>query len=101
MWLYVFFDLPTNTKAQRKTHAAFRKFLLKDGFNMVQFSVYNRHCPSTEVAEMHIRRIEANLPPEGKVMILKVTDKQYGGIVIFFGEVKQALTPPPQQLELF
>ena len=101
MWLFVFFDLPTLTKAQRKLHAKFRKSLMADGFNMVQFSVYNRFCSSPENAETHLRRIEHMLPPEGKVMVLKVTDKQYSGIKVFWGEVKQALDPPPQQLELF
>ncbi len=44
MWLFVFFDLPVTTKIERKTAARFRKDLMKDGFTMMQFSVYIRHC---------------------------------------------------------
>ena len=58
MWLFVFFDLPTNTKKERKNAAAFRKNLLKDGYGMMQFSVYMRHCASSESADAHERRIK-------------------------------------------
>ena len=44
MWLFVFFDLPTTTKAERRNAAQFRKALEKDGFTMMQYSVYVRHC---------------------------------------------------------
>ena len=54
MWLYVMFDLPVDTKAQRKRAALFRKNLLKDGFGMHQFSVYTRHCASYGSADVHI-----------------------------------------------
>ena len=47
MWVLVFFDLPTETKRERKLYADFRKKLLQDGFTMFQFSIYVRHCPST------------------------------------------------------
>ena len=50
MWLYVMFDLPVETKAQRREATRFRKDLLKDGFTMHQFSVYIRHCASNEAA---------------------------------------------------
>ena len=50
MWLFVLFDLPVETKKERKAAADFRKALLKDGFSMLQFSVYNRHCASDESA---------------------------------------------------
>ena len=46
MWLFVFFDLPVKTKKQRKEATTFRKYLEKDGFSMLQFSVYMRHCAS-------------------------------------------------------
>ena len=46
MWLLVFFDLPTDTKKDRKAYATFRKQLISDGFTMFQFSIYVRHCPS-------------------------------------------------------
>lgn len=59
MWILVFFDLPTDTKKDRKAHALFRKNLQKDGFTMFQFSIYIRHCASTENASVHIKRVKS------------------------------------------
>lgn len=101
MWVIVFFDLPVVTKAERKVATRFRKDLEKDGFDMFQFSVYIRHCPSRENAEVHIRRVKNRLPEHGKVCIMSITDKQFGQIEIFHGE-KQ--TEPPEgktQLRIF
>lgn len=101
MWLFVFFDLPVVTKKERKIAADFRKRLLKDGFCMMQFSVYNRHCASRESADVHIRRVKSFVPPYGQVSILKITDKQYGDIINFYGDKPQSLRSLPRQLELF
>lgn len=101
MWVLVFFDLPTETKKERKQYAEFRKKLLKDGFTMFQFSIYLRHCPSRENAEVHIRRVKASLPPAGNVGIICITDKQFGQMEIFSGEKKVTERDTPQQLELF
>jgi len=101
MWVLVFFDLPTETKKQRGNATKFRKYLLDDGFNMFQFSIYLRHCPSKENADVHIKRVKNKLPPEGKVGILSITDKQFGQMELFFAK-KETKTPVmPQQLELF
>lgn len=101
MWVLVFFDLPTETKKDRKAYAQFRKKILADGFQMFQFSMYIRHCSSKENSEVHTKRVKKILPARGHVGILSVTDKQFGMIEIFRGrEMTPALTPP-QQLELF
>ena len=101
MWLYVMFDLPVETKSQRKRAAQFRKNLMKDGFGMHQFSVYIRHCASGEAAAVHIERVRRLVPEEGLVSILKVTDKQFGDTIQFVG--RKAKPPPkvPKQLEFF
>ncbi len=101
MWLFVFFDLPTETKKDRRNAQQFRKNLLKNGFTMMQFSVYMRHCASSEAADTHEKRIRNILPPFGKVSILRITDKQYGNIMNFWGKVAKPKAPPPMQLELF
>jgi len=101
MWLFVFFDLPTNTKKERKAASGFRKYLLNDGFTMMQYSVYIRHCASSESADVHQKRIEQNVPELGQISILRVTDKQYGKIINFWGRYTNPLEPAPQQLELF
>jgi CRISPR-associated protein Cas2 len=101
MWLFVFFDLPVTTKKQRKLAAGFRKNLLKDGFTMMQFSVYIRHCASKESLEVHVKRVKKMVPIYGQVSMLSVTDKQYGNIINFLGKCKQAMPSGPAQLELF
>ena len=101
MWIFVFFDLPVLTKQQRKQATQFRKALEKDGFTMMQFSVYVRHCPSKENMEVHIRRVRLALPAAGQVSILSVTDKQYSEIRNYLAAVEKAKPEMPQQLELF
>ena len=88
MWLFVFFDLPVTTKKEMKAASLFRKNLEKDGFSMMQFSVYIRHCASRESLEVHIKRVKSLLPETGKVSLLSVTDKQYGDIYNFWGNPK-------------
>jgi CRISPR-associated protein Cas2 len=101
MWLFVFFDLPTNTKTERKRASAFRKELMKDGFSMMQFSVYTRHCASWQSAQVHIKRVKGMIPNHGHVSLLQITDKQYGDIMNFWGKQKSPMQGAPQQLELF
>lgn len=62
MWILVFFDLPTDTKKDKKAYALFRKNLRRDGFTMFQFSIYVRHCASMENAAVHIKRVKSFLP---------------------------------------
>lgn len=101
MWLFVFFDLPTGTKKERSAAARFRKDLEKDGFTMMQYSVYIRHCPSRENLDVHMKRIKSLVPEIGQVSILSITDKQYGDIVNIWGRIEKRLAPAPVQLELF
>ena len=102
MWLFCLFDLPTNTKEQRKRAAFFRKKLIEDGFDMMQFSVYKRLCGSMESCDVHSKRIKQWLPREGTVSILRFTDKQFGEIETFIGAVpKKTEKAAYVQLELF
>ncbi|MGH6917336.1 MAG: CRISPR-associated endonuclease Cas2 [Geminicoccaceae bacterium] len=101
MWVLAMFDLPTETKAHRRAYTRFRKDLLNDGFSMMQYSVYQRHCASTENAEVHVARMGACLPAEGEVRFLVITDKQYGRIRTFWGKKPQPEARSPAQLEFF
>ena len=101
MWLLVMFDLPVKTKPQRKHAAGFRKALLKSGFDMIQFSVYSRPCPSEENAKAHLFRVMAQLPSKGQVRLLQFTDKQYGRMQCFQGEIPIQTEKMPSQLELY
>lgn len=112
MWLFVFFDLPVTTKKEVRAATLFKKGLTKDGFAMMQFSVYIRHCASYESLAVHVKRVRSVLPETGRVSILSVTDKQYGDIYNFWGQPKTASAnskskiqnkniSQPVQLELF
>lgn len=101
MWLFVFFDLPVTTKKERKLASRFRKDLVKDGFTMMQFSVYTRHCASKESADVHIKRIKGLIPEYGQVSILNITDKQYANIINVWGAKSTKLPEGPKQLEIF
>lgn len=101
MWLFVHFDLPTTTKQDKRAYTVFRQKLLKDGFSMMQYSTYVRHCASKENLQVHKKRVKRAIPKYGKVMLFEITDKQFGRIDFFEG--KKAVDAPstPQQLELF
>ena len=86
MWVIAMFDLPTDTKSARRTYARFRKNLLEDGFTMMQYSVYMRHCASIENAEVHLKRMGDIVPAEGEVRFLTITDKQFDRIKIYVGK---------------
>lgn len=101
MWIIAMFDLPTDTPQARKNYAFFRKKLLEDGFSMMQYSVYIRHCHSYENTAVHVKRIKAALPPAGEVCILRITDKQFELMETFWGRKRKKTLPAPAQLELF
>lgn len=101
MWVVAMFDLPTDTKEARRQYTLFRKALLKDGFAMMQYSVYIRHCASEENAKVHVQRAQAALPPDGEVRLLCITDKQFERMRVFWGKRRTPTEQPPAQLELF
>ena len=101
MWLIAMFDLPTDSRDARKEYTRFRKKLIKDGFAMMQYSVYIRHCASRENMAVHSRRVRAALPPEGEVRIVCLTDKQFEQMDVFWGRKRKPPEPVPAQLELF
>jgi CRISPR-associated protein Cas2 len=103
MWVFVFFDLPTETKQQRKKAAKFRDNLIKSGFYMMQFSVYIRHAASLESARAQVKRVQSFMHAnEGHIAILLITDKQYGEIINIYGaDMGPPKAKPAVQLQLF
>lgn len=95
------FDLPVDTKQARRAYTHFVKFLKRDGFTRMQYSVYGRHTPSKENAEVHVGRIKAHLPPDGEVRVITITDKQFERMKVFWGKYRTAPEQPPPQLQLF
>jgi CRISPR-associated protein Cas2 len=101
MWVLVLFDLPTETKKDRKAYTHFRKLIMKDGFQMFQFSMYIRHCMSRESADVHVKRVKSILPSKGHIGVMCITDKQFGMMEIFRGKELVESPETTQQLELF
>ena len=100
MWVLVFFDLPTETKRDRKAAAEFRKNIMRDGFTMFQFSIYVRHCASSENAAAHVKRVKSMMPEYGKIGILTITDKQFSAIELFYGKRPIDKFPPGHYVQL-
>lgn len=102
MRVLIFFDLPVKTKSERRKATKFRQFLIKDGFYMIQFSLYGRVCNTIESAQLHEKRVSANAPPYGSVRSLIVTEKQYASMNILSGQKKKKeRNSPSQQLSFF
>lgn len=101
MWMMVLFDLPVVTKPERKAATKFRNFLLDQGFEMAQYSVYMRFCAGKEQAETYTKRVERNVPRTGKVYVVYLTDRQYETIITFDGRTKEPPRKNPEQYLLF
>jgi len=101
MWIFVMFDLPVTTKVQNRAATKFREFLLDEGFEKSQFSVYARFCNGKEQFEAYMRRIESHLPDRGDVHVLTFADKQYENIIRFSGQRRRKQRKNPDQLALF
>lgn len=85
MRLILFFDLPMKTNAEVKVYTQFRKYLIKNGYMMMQFSVYCKIFPNRESAVKHVNTLKKNIPKEGQIRLLMVTEKQYSKIEIIIG----------------
>lgn len=102
MWVWVLFDLPVETPAERRRAARFRNDLLDLGFEMVQLSVYLRHAWSKEKAEAYAKQVGELVPEAGHVQVLFFTDKQYALSQVFHGKRKsKSPAEKPAQLVLF
>jgi CRISPR-associated protein Cas2 len=97
----VVFGLDNGVHLTRRVYARFRKHLLRDGFAMMQYSVYIRHCASEESTAVQIGRVERRIPDDGEVRMLTVTDKQFERMRVFWGKRRQPPERAPVQLELF
>ena len=95
-WLLVAFDLPVVEKEQRKIATDFRKFLLDDGYHMLQYSVYARSMVSAARLETHTRRLRAKIPDEGSVRAIYITEAQWQRSIIIHG--KPAQEHPPEEV---
>lgn len=85
MRLVVMFDIPVDTLESHKAYTKFHSFLLKDGFIMMQYSIYVRFCHNIPDCEKHVMRVKKNCPEFGNIRLLKITEKQYENMIILYG----------------
>ena len=98
MWMLVLFDLPVVEKEERKSANQFRNFLLDNGFTMVQYSIYTKLFSGKDACTKYYKMIQNNLPEDGKVDIITITDKQYANIISYNKGKKQEKNNPDQLL---
>ena len=97
----VMFDLPVVTAEEKRQYTRFRKYLLREGFLQLQFSVYAKFSASRENAQKYYRYIQSAVPPGGRVRLLMITDKQFGDMVSLYGKTSAEIEKKPEQLLLF
>ena len=98
MRILVFFDLPTNTVKERKTYTKFRKFLINEGFIMMQESVYVKLALNNSITNSEKEKIIKNKPEKGIVQILIITEKQFNGMEYIAGEKKTDILDDTERL---
>lgn len=86
MRVLVFFDLPTETVENKREYRKFRKLLIKNGFLMMQESVYCRMLLTPSAGNTVLEIIRKNRPTQGIVQVMTVTEKQFAGMEYITGE---------------
>ncbi|MGF6907547.1 CRISPR-associated endonuclease Cas2 [Fusobacterium sp. PH5-44] len=86
MRVIVFFDLPVVLVEERREYSKFRRFLLKNGFIMLQESVYSKLALNLTVANAIISNVKKNAPEKGLVQLLAITEKQFSKMELIIGE---------------
>lgn len=98
MRILVMFDLPVGTEAERKNYRNFRKYLIKNGFLMLQESIYCKIAQNTTAADAIISNVRKNKPETGLVQVLKITEKQYAKMEYIVGERKSDVLDSEERL---
>lgn len=98
MRILVFFDLPVLSLEQRRDYRSFRKFLIKDGFIILQESVYCKMVLNESAAKAVVEQVKKNRPEDGLVQLLTVTEKQFSKMEYIVGEYKSEVLDSDQRL---
>lgn len=101
VWLVAMFDLPVKSQLDKQRYVKFRTALLREGFSMLQYSVYARYCGDEQIGDRLYARMQKQLPPAGQVRFLAITDRQFEKMRVFFGRKEEAAERAPRQLLLF
>lgn len=101
MRVIVFFDLPSVTYEDRRHYNKFRKFLINDGFIMMQESVYSKLVLNTTSANIVQERIRKNKAPKGIIQVLVITEKQFANIEYVIGASNNNILDSTNRLVIF
>ena len=80
------FDLPVESKSQQKEYTKFHKSLVSHGFIMIQYSIYVKIVNTESKVKRVIDKIKVDLPSNGNIRILSITDKQYQEMIFLVGD---------------
>ncbi|MCI9585034.1 MAG: CRISPR-associated endonuclease Cas2 [Bacilli bacterium] len=94
----VFFDLPNVYARDRKNYIKFRKFLINEGFLMLQESVYSKLTLNSGQTKYLMERVRKNAPQKGIVQMLTVTEKQYAQIEYVIGSNNSKIVDNDERL---
>ena len=98
----MFFDLPVVIPRERREYTRFRRFLLQDGYTMLQFSVYSRVCNGEDGVQKHMRRLKEHVPPvNGAIRAIKITEKQFENMAILLGTTTNEEKLSPNKIDFF
>jgi len=86
MRVIVMFDLPTETSMDRRHYRWFRKYLIDEGFIMMQESIYTKICLNMHAVNKVELNIQKNRPPKGMIQVMNVTEKQFASMKLVVGE---------------
>lgn len=98
MRVLVMFDLPVTTTADRKEYTRFRKYLIKNGFLMLQESVYCKLAQNSTAADAIVENVKKNKPVNGLVQAMRITEKQYSRMDYIVGEVHSEVLDTDERL---
>ena len=98
MRVLVFFDLPVIREENKRAYRKFRKFLLKNGFLMLQESVYCKLALNSTAVRTIVDNVHKNKPEEGLIQLLSVTEKQYAKMDIIIGNIKNEVLDSDERL---
>ncbi len=104
MWLMIMFDMPTESKKDRKKYRWFRDKLIKEGYIMMQYSIYIKTFHSVEATKYGKEKIKNFIKYnilKGSIRIMMFTDKQFSNMDIIVGTKKESEKRAPKQLTLF
>lgn len=86
MRLIVMFDLPTETSSDRRNYRKFRKFLIENGYSMMQYSIYSKIILNHSVLNFQKENLKRHAPPDGYIDLLLVTEKQFANMETIVGD---------------